>query len=119
VWYEDSSTTPFVRQLLVDLRDKVRGLKIEKKELLDALGRAKEKVDEQKCASYAEVRVAKDQLEAKDQKLVELRKRVKRLEKQRCMFAYAFAGCVAVLVWYVSGCNSSVVCEQDVCACCR
>ena len=45
------------------------------------------------------MRAVKDELEAKKEEILVLSERVRKLEKERCMFAYAVAGCAAAAMY--------------------
>ena len=47
----------------------------------------------------AELRAVKDELEAKKEEILVLSERVRKLEKERCMFAYVVAGCAAAAMY--------------------
>jgi len=46
-WYDGDSTTPFVKQLLIDLRDKVWALAKENAELRDSISEARAQISQQ------------------------------------------------------------------------
>ena len=73
-------------------------LRRERSELEDALGEARRELFVESSATVAELRAVKDELEAKEEILV-LSERVRKLEKERCMFAYAVAGCAAAAMY--------------------
>ncbi|CAL4917636.1 unnamed protein product [Urochloa decumbens] len=100
IWAENSTTTPFVRQLLVDLRDMVWRLKRERREMQAELREAKRMLQEQRAIPEAELRALQEQLQAKDNEISVLRARVSDLEKQKRMFAYGVAGCAALLMYF-------------------
>ena len=73
-------------------------LRRERSELEDALGEARRELFVESSATVAELRAVKDELEAKEEILV-LSERVRKLEKERCMFAYVVAGCAAAAMY--------------------
>ena len=82
--------TLFIAQLLVDLRDAVRALRKENKDLKALLGKAGAKVD-------VEVQLW-NQVAVLDARNVELVGRVNKLEKERVVFMFVFFICVAIVV---------------------
>ncbi|XP_062195228.1 uncharacterized protein LOC133898526, partial [Phragmites australis] len=98
-WYEDATTTPFVKQVLVDLCDMVWSLRKEKEEheLIATISEGRSKFEEMGRVHGAELCGVREQLEAKDALIVELSVRTKKLENKRKWFGYVVAGCVVVL----------------------
>jgi len=86
--------TLFIAQLLVDLRDAVRALRKENKDLKALLGKAGAKVDAQ---VDVEVQLW-NQVAVLDARNVELVGRVNKLEKERVVFMLVFFICVAIVV---------------------
>jgi len=74
-------------------------LRRERSELEDALGEARTEPFVESSATVAELRAVKDELEAKKEEILVLSERVRKLEKERCMFAYAVAGCAAAAMY--------------------
>ena len=94
VWLDSvNSMTPFVKQLLVNLRDSVRGLERKNKDLASVLAETGSKVDEQ----VAEIARLKKLLAEKDADLEELKEDVKKLEKERFFFRLVLVLFVAIV----------------------
>ena len=74
-------------------------LRRKRNELENALGEARRELFVESSATVAELRAVKDELEAKKEEILVLSERVRKLEKERCMFAYAVAGCAAAAMY--------------------
>lgn len=86
--------TPFVKQLLLDLRDTVKDLKKEKKELSAVLCHAGCRVDEQ----VVEIGELKRLLARKDAEIEGLQMVAKKLGSERCLLRFMLVVILAVVV---------------------
>ena len=98
-WAEESTTTPFVRSLLIDLRDMVWKLRREKEEMVAAVVDAREKLEETRAEKEAELQAARLAMQAKDHEVVVLGERVNELDRQRAILLYALAVCIGLLMF--------------------
>lgn len=84
-WYEDNMTTPFIAELLVDLRDVARKLKKENKDLKAQIGEAHARANAQiEVEGQFAVQVARN---------ADLVGRVNKLEKERVVFMFVILVC--------------------------
>jgi len=86
----------------VDLHDMVWRLRRKRNELENALGEARRQLLMQSNAPIAELTAVKDELEVKKKEIVVLSERVRKLENERCMFAYSVAGCAFGAMYFRS-----------------
>lgn len=92
-WYEDNMANPFITQLLVDLRDAVRTLKKENKEMRAHIAEARARMD----AQIAVETQLRRQVAVQDARNAELLGRVNKLEKERAVFIFGILVCVAMV----------------------
>ena len=86
----------------MDLHDMVWRLRRKRNELENALGEARRELLMQSNAPIAELTAVKDEPEVKKKEIVVLSERVRKLENERCMFAYAVAGCAFAAMYFRS-----------------
>ena len=89
-WYEESTTTPFVKQLLRDLRDMVWHLKRENAKLSMAVDEARLELGQVGNVGDAELIAVKEERKLKEQEAAALGDRVRKLENERLALLYAF-----------------------------
>ncbi|CAN6250121.1 unnamed protein product [Urochloa humidicola] len=96
-WYD--STTPFVKQLLIDLRDKVWALAKENAKLRDSISDAKAQLDLQ-LVQRAHLEQMLVQREGSDWRraLAEKEEQIKKFEKERIFLPSALFGCRCLVV---------------------
>ncbi|CAN6290504.1 unnamed protein product [Urochloa humidicola] len=101
-WYDGDSTSPFVKQLLIDLRDKVWALAKENGKLRDSIYEAKAQIDQQlvQRARLEQMLVQRVEgsdwrraLAEKEEQVVALSDKVKKFEKERLFLLSALFGC--------------------------
>ena len=100
-WFDPESST-FGRQLLLDLRDKVRSLSCENTKLREALSHAKAELEMEKRDQRAERRAMQVDSAQRDELTTNLSIRIGKLESERfnwmCVIAFVF---VVVVTWWV------------------
>ncbi|EEE61549.1 hypothetical protein OsJ_15884 [Oryza sativa Japonica Group] len=96
-WYEPE-TTPYLRQVLNDLHNVVRGLKEEKSILRASLVSARAQIDELTAVHNGDVADWTRKLKEKDDLACELRARVVQLEEGRKLLLLIVAGLVLLIV---------------------
>uniref|UniRef100_I1PP54 GRF-type domain-containing protein n=1 Tax=Oryza glaberrima TaxID=4538 RepID=I1PP54_ORYGL len=96
-WYEPE-TTPYLRQVLNDLHNVVRGLKEEKSILRASLVSARAQIDELTAVHNGDVVDWTRKLKEKDDLACELRARVVQLEEGRKLLLLIVAGLVLLIV---------------------
>ena len=89
-WYEESTTTPFVKQLLRDLRDMVWHLKRENAKLSMVVDEARLELGQVSNVGDAELIAVKEEWKLKEQEAAALGDRVWKLENGRLTLLYAF-----------------------------
>ena len=87
-------TTPFIAQLLRDLRDAVRSLKKEKKEMEEGIAAAQNALQ----GPYEQIGLLKIQIAEKEATNSELMTTVKKLQKERVVLRLVIFVCMAVVV---------------------
>jgi predicted nuclease with TOPRIM domain len=92
-WHDDA-TTPFLKQLLLDLRDKIWALTNENAKLRGALSEGRAKFEQQR----AQIEPMRVQRAEKDIHVAALGERVKKLEKERVALLLALLACACVCV---------------------
>lgn len=98
-WYEESTTTPFVKQLLRDLRDMVWRLR-ENAKLSAAVDEATGELEQAGNVQAAELRAVKAELKRKEQEAAALGDRVRKLENERLALLYDFGLMCAAFVMF-------------------
>uniref|UniRef100_A0A0E0LZ86 Uncharacterized protein n=1 Tax=Oryza punctata TaxID=4537 RepID=A0A0E0LZ86_ORYPU len=96
-WYE-LETTPYLRQVLNDLHNVVRGLKEEKSDMRASLVSARAQIDELTAACNGDVADWRRKRKEKDDLACKLRARVVELEEGRKFPLSTFAGLVLLTV---------------------
>ena len=98
-WAEESTTTPFVQQLLRDLRDMVWRLRREGKNLSAALVEARENFEQAANVHAAEVLAMKAELQLKEKEVAAVNERVRKLEREKMVLLFALVvGCAAFVM---------------------
>ncbi|CAL5055751.1 unnamed protein product [Urochloa decumbens] len=106
-WYDDDSTTPFVKQLLIDLRDMVWALAKENANLRDSISKARAQINEQlvQRAHLEQMLLPRVErtdwrraLAEKEDQVVSLSDKVKKFEKERLFLLSALFGCVCLVL---------------------
>ncbi|CAL4895734.1 unnamed protein product [Urochloa decumbens] len=103
-WYEDNMATPFISQLLVDLRDAVRSLKETNKQLKAQLAAFAGRMDEQGVEEaqlrdlVAEIHQLRNQIVVKEDANARLTGRVEKLEKERVVLIIVIVACFAIVL---------------------
>lgn len=99
-WAEESTTTPFVTQLLRDLRDMVWHLRREGTKQSAELDEAREKLQQATNVQAVELSAKKTELQLKEKEAAALSERVKKLERERMLFLIAVAvGCATFVMF--------------------
>lgn len=93
-WLDKYHISSFIRELLIDLRDTVRALKMENKQLKSYLFDAMTKLEENKSEKEA----LNKELYEKNAANAELMGRVQKLEHERMMLMVVVVCCVGVLL---------------------
>uniref|UniRef100_A0A0E0PD40 GRF-type domain-containing protein n=1 Tax=Oryza rufipogon TaxID=4529 RepID=A0A0E0PD40_ORYRU len=96
-WYEPE-TTPYLRQVLNDLHNVVRGLKEEKSILRASLVSARAQIDELTAVHNGDVADWTRKLKEKDDLACELRARVVQLEEGRKLLLLIVAGLASLII---------------------
>jgi len=86
--------TPFIAQLIRDLRDAVRSLKKEKKEMEEGIAAAQNALQ----GPYEQIGLLKIQIAEKEATNSELMTTVKKLQKERVVLRLVIFVCMAVVV---------------------
>lgn len=94
----DDETTPFLRQVLLDLRDVVRALRKEKSELSAGISDAIQELSEVKSRNGECVVALTAKLREHEASLVGLGARVAKLEKHRRIILFLFGVFAVMLV---------------------
>ncbi|KAG2620927.1 hypothetical protein PVAP13_3NG235326 [Panicum virgatum] len=97
-WYENNMTTPFIAQLLRDLRDAVRSLKKEKKEMEEGFATAQNAAENALQGQYEQIGHLNRLLAEKEAANAELKTTVEMLQKERVVLRLVIGVCIAVVV---------------------
>ncbi|KAG2649538.1 hypothetical protein PVAP13_1NG116138 [Panicum virgatum] len=96
-WHDEGSTTPFVKQLLIDLRDKVWALAKENAELRDSFADARSGTEQQLFGTLQWTALT-TALADKESEVFSLTGNLKKLETQRQLLVVAIIGCMCIVV---------------------
>jgi len=91
-------TTPFIAQLLRDLRDAVRSLKKEKKEMEEGFATAQNAAENALQGQYEQIGHLNRLLAEKEAANAELKTTVEMLQKERVVLRLVIGVCIAVVV---------------------
>ena len=96
-WHDEEITTPFVKQLLIDLRDKVWALAKENAELRDSFADARSGTEQQLFGTLQWTALT-TALADKESEVFSLTGKLKKLETQRQLLVVAIIGCMCIVV---------------------
>ncbi|KAJ1284697.1 hypothetical protein BS78_03G224900 [Paspalum vaginatum] len=94
----DGPTTRFLKELLIDMRDKIWALARDNADLRDSISKSRTELDEVVIQGRKVEQSLLLKLAEKDAQLAALGERVKRFEKERVVLLLAILTCVSVCV---------------------
>ncbi|KAJ1294356.1 hypothetical protein BS78_01G140100 [Paspalum vaginatum] len=96
--WHDGPTTRFLKELLIDMRDKIWALARDNADLRDSISKSRTELDEVVIQGRKVEQSLLLKLAEKDAQLAALGERVKRFEKERVVLLLAILTCVSVCV---------------------